>query len=65
MNARDRAILMLLDDAIETRDAEAVVALWRMFADLQGLNPDFAVVLQALSSTFLIPQASFKREMSF
>lgn len=46
MTARDIAILTLLDEAIEARDAEALCALWRRFADWHGLNPDFAVVLQ-------------------
>jgi hypothetical protein len=43
---QDYAILKLLEEAIDTRNAEAIVVLWRRFAKWHGLNPDFAVVLQ-------------------
>jgi hypothetical protein len=43
---RDYAILKLLDEAIERRDADAMTSLWRRFANWHGLNPDIAVVMQ-------------------
>lgn len=46
MTAEDDAILKLLDDAITSRNAEALCELWRRFADWHGMHPDFAVVLQ-------------------
>jgi hypothetical protein len=40
------AILTLMNEAIESRNAEAMTELWRRFADWHGMNPDIAVVLQ-------------------
>ena len=40
------AILTLMNEAIESGNAEAMTELWRRFADWHGMNPDFAVVLQ-------------------
>jgi hypothetical protein len=46
MTDRDIAILKLMHEAIDARNAEAFTELWRRFADWHGLNPDAAVVLQ-------------------
>jgi hypothetical protein len=46
VTAEDYAILKLLEEAIEARNAEALCELWRRFADWHGMHPDFAVVLQ-------------------
>jgi hypothetical protein len=42
----DVALLILLDEALRARNADAFCELWRRLADWHGMHPDFAVVLQ-------------------
>lgn len=55
------AILALLDEAIEARDADAFCALWRRFADWHGMHPDFAVVLQEHAAQEAAGMTAFER----
>ena len=46
MTERDFEIAKLFADALDRKDADAMVVLWRKYADWHGQNPDFATFLQ-------------------